>query len=277
MRPCPARRPGWPRGWSCSASTRTPATASRRRWSGGPTARSSRCLRCCTRWPAGSTAPATRMRSRRWSAPTSAGHWTPSRSAISLPRSCFPLASSLRRASRAPCRRLTRCSRCRARGTLLPERGANAAGTLLRPLFRWPVVVAVVVSVAAVDCWLFAVHGLGAGVQQVLRDPVDLLVVLGLSLVSAAFHECGHAAGCRYGGARPGVIGVGIYLVWPAFFTNVTDSYRRQPRRAAADRPRRPVLQPGLHAGPGRHLRGHLGRDPAPGHRASRTWRCWSS
>jgi putative peptide zinc metalloprotease protein len=45
-------------------------------------------------------------------------------------------------------------------------------------------------------------------------------------VVSAVFHECGHAAGCRYGGARPGVIGAGIYLVWPAFFTNVTDSYR---------------------------------------------------
>ncbi len=114
----------------------------------------------------------------------------------------------------------------RARGTLLPERAANAAGTLLRPLFRWPVVVAVVVSVVAVDWWLFAVHGLGGGVQQVLRDPVDLLIVLSLSVVSAMFHECGHAAGCRYGGARPGKIGVGIYMVWPAFFTNVTDAYR---------------------------------------------------
>ena len=114
----------------------------------------------------------------------------------------------------------------RARGTLLPERAANAAGALLTPLFRGPVVVAVVVSVVAVDWWLFAVHGLGGGARQVLRDPVALLVVLGLSLVSAVFHECGHAAGCRYGGARPGVIGVGIYLVWPAFFTNVTDSYR---------------------------------------------------
>ena len=40
------------------------------------------------------------------------------------------------------------------------------------------------------------------------------------------FHECGHAAGCRYGGARTGKIGIGIYLVWPAFLTNVTDSYR---------------------------------------------------
>ena len=114
----------------------------------------------------------------------------------------------------------------RARGTLLPERAVNAAGALLTPLFRWPVVVAVVVSVTAVDWWLFAVHGLGAGVRQAARDPVDLLVVIGLSVVSAMFHECGHAAGCRYGGARPGKIGVGIYLVWPAFFTNVTDSYR---------------------------------------------------
>jgi putative peptide zinc metalloprotease protein len=114
----------------------------------------------------------------------------------------------------------------RARGTLLPERAANAAGTLLQPLFRWPVIVAVVASVTAMDWWLFAVHGLGGGVRQVLRDPAGLLVVLGLSVVSAMFHECGHAAGCRYGGARPGVIGVGIYLVWPAFFTNVTDSYR---------------------------------------------------
>lgn len=114
----------------------------------------------------------------------------------------------------------------RARGTLLSERAANAAGVLLRPLFRGPVVVAVVVSVVAVDWWLFAVHGLGGGLRQVLRDPVGLLIVLGLSLVSAVFHECGHAAGCRYGGARPGKIGVGIYMVWPAFFTNVTDSYR---------------------------------------------------
>src|SRR6202034_621623 len=114
----------------------------------------------------------------------------------------------------------------RARGTLLPEPVVNLVGAFFRPLFRWPVIVAVVGSLLAVDYWLFAVHGLGGGIEQVLRDPVELLVVLGLSLVSAVFHECGHAAGCRYGGARPGRIGVGIYLVWPSFFTNVTDSYR---------------------------------------------------
>ena len=71
-----ARRaaPAGRRASSCSGSTRTPATASPRRWSGGPTARSSRCPRCCTRWPAGSTAPAAPPPSRSWSAPTWAGH-----------------------------------------------------------------------------------------------------------------------------------------------------------------------------------------------------------
>ena len=85
---------------------------------------------------------------------------------------------------------------------------------------------AVIVSVAALDFWIFTMHGLVAAFRQVLNDPVDLLLVAGLSVASALFHECGHAAGCRYGGARPGRIGAGIYLVWPAFFTNVTDSYR---------------------------------------------------
>jgi putative peptide zinc metalloprotease protein len=114
----------------------------------------------------------------------------------------------------------------KARVTLLPEAAACAAGTFLRPLFRWPVIASVIVSVVALDFWIFTTHGLAPALSQLLNDPVDLLLVAGLSVLSALFHECGHAAGCRYGGARPGRIGAGIYLVWPAFFTNVTDSYR---------------------------------------------------
>jgi putative peptide zinc metalloprotease protein len=74
--------------------------------------------------------------------------------------------------------------------------------------------------------WLFAVHGLGEGVRQTLVEPAVMLLVTGLLIASAAFHECGHAAACRYGGARPGEIGFGLYLVFPAFYTDVTDSYR---------------------------------------------------
>jgi len=114
----------------------------------------------------------------------------------------------------------------RARGTLLPERAANAVGTLLRPLFRGPVVITVIATVAAMDYWIFSADGLAAGFSQVLSNPADLLIVAGLLALSAVFHECGHATACRYGGARPGRIGIGLYLVWPSFFTNVTDSYR---------------------------------------------------
>ena len=45
-------------------------------------------------------------------------------------------------------------------------------------------------------------------------------------VVATAFHEFGHASACRYGGARPGVMGVGFYLVYPAFYCDVTDAYR---------------------------------------------------
>ena len=50
--------------------------------------------------------------------------------------------------------------------------------------------------------------------------------VLASIVVATAFHELGHASACRYGGARPGVMGVGVYLVWPAFYCDVTDAYR---------------------------------------------------
>ncbi len=57
-------------------------------------------------------------------------------------------------------------------------------------------------------------------------SPALLLTVFVLTVVSAGFHEFGHAAAARYGGATPGAMGAGLYLIWPAFYTDVTDSYR---------------------------------------------------
>ena len=59
-----------------------------------------------------------------------------------------------------------------------------------------------------------------------LATPTTALLIYGLLVASAVVHELGHAAACRYGGAEPGEIGVGIYIVFPAFYTDVTDSYR---------------------------------------------------
>ncbi len=53
-----------------------------------------------------------------------------------------------------------------------------------------------------------------------------LFLAVVLLALSGVFHELGHAAACRYSGGRPGAAGVGLYLCWPVFYTNVTDAYR---------------------------------------------------
>jgi putative peptide zinc metalloprotease protein len=112
------------------------------------------------------------------------------------------------------------------RVTLLPERVANFFAALLRPLFWPPLVVAVVAGLVGLDIWYFGVHGIAQGLRDLIYQPLLVLFLYGLLIVSVGWHELGHATACRYGGARPGRIGFGIYIVWPAFFTDVTDAYR---------------------------------------------------
>jgi putative peptide zinc metalloprotease protein len=114
----------------------------------------------------------------------------------------------------------------RFRAGVVGERPVNALASILRPLFLPPVVIAALAALAACDVWLATSHGIGAGLRTVIHHPTLGLVLFALTILSLVFHEWGHAAACRYGGARPGRIGVGIYLVWPVFFTDVTDSYR---------------------------------------------------
>jgi putative peptide zinc metalloprotease protein len=93
-------------------------------------------------------------------------------------------------------------------------------------LFWPPIVVTVVIGFAATVGWLLFERGLASGARQLFYEPELILLVFGLTVLSAGFHEFGHAAACRYGGGRPGAMGAGLYLVWPAFYTDVTDSYR---------------------------------------------------
>ena len=114
----------------------------------------------------------------------------------------------------------------RFRASVIPEGVVNGITTVFRPLYWPPVVLGVLATVFAFDAWMFFIHGLAQGVRVMLYTPVFMLVALVLVIASAAFHECGHATACRYGGARPGVMGAGLYMVWPAFYTDVTDAYR---------------------------------------------------
>jgi putative peptide zinc metalloprotease protein len=90
-----------------------------------------------------------------------------------------------------------------------------------------PLVVAVLVVAFLVTCgWVLFEEGLAAATHEALYEPGLLLTVFVVTVLSAGFHEFGHAAAARYGGATPGAMGTGLYLIWPAFYTDVTDSYR---------------------------------------------------
>lgn len=107
--------------------------------------------------------------------------------------------------------------------------GAERTNRIVGPflwLFRPAVVAAVMVAFVAVSAWAVLEHGMTGPIEDAMAQPALLLALIALIVVSAAFHEVGHAAACRYGGATPGVMGAAVYLVWPAFYTDVTDSYR---------------------------------------------------
>jgi putative peptide zinc metalloprotease protein len=112
------------------------------------------------------------------------------------------------------------------RAAVVPEGLVNALTKIFKPLFFPPVVAAVLIGLVGADVWLFGYHGVAQSMRQALYDPLFILIMLGLVILSAAFHETGHATAAAYGGARPGVMGAGVYIVWPAFYTDVTDAYR---------------------------------------------------
>ncbi|MFC5994895.1 hypothetical protein ACFQE5_11810 [Pseudonocardia hispaniensis] len=117
----------------------------------------------------------------------------------------------------------------RLRTTVVPAEVAWAIAGLFRPLFTRPVVIAAVVALVTVDVAIVVQGGVGRvlpSVQALLREPSATLLVLVVVVVFGAFHECGHVTACRYGGARPGPMGIGLYLVWPAMYSTVTDAYR---------------------------------------------------
>lgn len=101
---------------------------------------------------------------------------------------------------------------------------------VFRLLFTRPAWVAALATFVVLDA-LVLLQGdfvglVTAGATTLIHRPELTLVLLTLLVLSMVFHEIGHVTACRYGGARPGDMGVGLYLVWPALYSTVTDTYR---------------------------------------------------
>ncbi|MFC5720904.1 hypothetical protein ACFP1Z_12075 [Streptomyces gamaensis] len=114
----------------------------------------------------------------------------------------------------------------RFRLAVVPEHLTWTLSGLFAWLFRPPVVALTVCAFLAGEAWAWTTQETGTALRAVLSSPADVLLVLLVAVLSCVFHELGHGAACRYAGVRPGAMGCGIYLVWPAFYTDITNSYR---------------------------------------------------
>src|SRR5579875_1086526 len=76
-------------------------------------------------------------------------------------------------------------------------------GFLFRPWIMWPVV-----ACFGVVFWFVLIHkGVASATSEAFHSPGLLLLVFVLAVLSAGFHEFGHAAATRYGGGTPGGMG----------------------------------------------------------------------
>lgn len=112
------------------------------------------------------------------------------------------------------------------RRTIVGPRLLDRIAGALQVLYTPPVLIPVLLIIAIAHVWLYFVHGVGDSLRLALYTPGALFILLALVVVSGIFHELGHAAALRYGGGTVRGMGVGVYLVYPTLYTDVTDAYR---------------------------------------------------
>ena len=120
----------------------------------------------------------------------------------------------------------TRLLALRFRRAVASAEAMSAGARRFVPLFRPPVVTAILAGVLALDFWVFGVVGVGGAAEHLARTPALMLFVMAAVLLSGVFHEIGHATGSVASGGRAGAAGIGLYICWPVLYTNVTDTYR---------------------------------------------------
>ncbi|MET3164055.1 MULTISPECIES: hypothetical protein [unclassified Arthrobacter] len=89
----------------------------------------------------------------------------------------------------------------------------NEHSTVFASLFNPLIVAAVCAAVIAACWWVLMVKGLASATHDAFANPALVLLVLAVAVLSAGFHEFGHAAAARRGGATPGAMGAGLWCL----------------------------------------------------------------
>lgn len=109
---------------------------------------------------------------------------------------------------------------------LLPERTVRPLTSVLKLLYRRPLVLVLLSAFVVVEC-LVMPQALGSfrGVFRVFTFN-EFFLFYSVIVGSMFLHELGHAAACRHYECPHGSIGFGVYLIFPSFYTDVTKAWR---------------------------------------------------
>lgn len=118
------------------------------------------------------------------------------------------------------------------RASLISQQLASVITRRLDVLFTPGYVVVALTLILASYGILIHKYGYGRGnlVSVSSLSAAEWCAGIVLVYVSLFIHELGHSAACSRYGAKHGDIGIGIYLIWPVFYADVSDGWRL-PRR----------------------------------------------
>ena len=110
--------------------------------------------------------------------------------------------------------------------TLLTSQAVTRCAAPLSALLRMPLAAIVLTVILATQFafYVLSPHAFSLDLARISGTQLTLAILV--SLFSALFHEFGHAAGLlRYGGTRT-EIGLGLYVYFPVFYTDVSEAWR---------------------------------------------------
>lgn len=106
---------------------------------------------------------------------------------------------------------------------LIPERFIRPFSEAFAVLFAKPIVLFVCIAFVLAEFLVFS-RSVSA-IQHPFRFS-DLVIFYFATIAVTLFHELGHAAACRRFQCPHGDIGFALYLIYPAFYTDVTKVWR---------------------------------------------------
>lgn len=106
---------------------------------------------------------------------------------------------------------------------ILSKAQVDVLQNIFKVLFRPAIIIIILLLSVALETAFFM-----QGVQVSIGE-IDLLtiMILVITMLSASlFHEIGHASACCYFGEKAKSIGLGLYLNFPVFYTDVSDIWK---------------------------------------------------